>query len=234
MRDIRALCDVVRRSEGRAPLVLDLGCGVGERTCDFLEEGAWVTALDLSEERLDRLLGRLDDPRWQSRCVLVRKDAAAYLEEIAAGMSSRFDVVAVGSLLRGVSDLPSFMESIASVLRPGGYLYLADLPLGAGDLERGGAARGVVHGAVGILDGILRCALRGAASGPSTDVRAGVSPREVRDAAGLAGLRELFLGKRNRRATAFASHLENDLLGALRPDRPGATRFTQCFRRGVA
>lgn len=225
LREVRALCATIRSAGGGAPAVLDVGCGTGDRACDFLAEGGWVTALDPSEAALDRLLGRLQDPRWQSRCILVRKDPVPYLRSLTARTTSHFDVVAVGEGALGAG-LPEVVGVLASVVHPGGYLYFADLPLGAGDLERSGAVRGILHASLGILDGFLR----GTRRTPTGDL-AGHSPREVRLNAEEAGFREIFLGRHNRRRTGFASYVENGPLGALRRDRAGLTRFTQCFRR---
>lgn len=232
-RDVQGLCEAVRMSVGRPPEVLDLGCGTGHLTRKFLQAGARVTAVDVSERMVERLEARVD-PRDRERLFAVCGEAGAFL----AGTRGRFDIVAEASVLHHVLDMEALVAGMAGAVRPGGYLYLTREPLGASDARPSGIGGRAVHAAVSCAQAAA-LALRRERLAKAPDHRlaayhyygGGVSPRALRRAALRAGLHEVYEGRFNRRVAGWASRIENGLLGRWRIDRPRYTFFTQCFRR---
>lgn len=112
------IADRARLSGARA---LDVGCGAGLLSEALAREGAKVSALDLSPELIDiaklHLLesGLAVDYRLQS------------VESIAAEMPGAFDVVTCMELLEHVPDPGSVLGACATLLKPGGKLFVSTL-----------------------------------------------------------------------------------------------------------
>lgn len=115
-------------STGRAPVVLDLGCGSGASTRAVLD--AWsVTggppgALDVTG--VDASAGMVAQARakgWPEGVELVLADALAYLRGLP---DASVDGVLGAYLLRNVPDRQGLVEEVARVLRPGGAVVLHD------------------------------------------------------------------------------------------------------------
>jgi 2-polyprenyl-6-hydroxyphenyl methylase/3-demethylubiquinone-9 3-methyltransferase len=109
----------------RVPLkgarVLDVGCGAGLLSEALAGEGAEVTALDLSPELIDaaRLHLLESGKRVDYRLVSV--------EELAAQLPGAFDAIACMEMLEHVPDPGSVLRACATLLKPGGTLFLSTL-----------------------------------------------------------------------------------------------------------
>jgi len=105
----------------RGARVLDVGCGGGILSEAMAAEGAQVTALDLAPELIDvaqlHLLesGLSVDYRLQS------------VESLAEASPESFDAIACMELLEHVPDPVSVLRACATLLRPGGMLFLSTL-----------------------------------------------------------------------------------------------------------
>ncbi len=111
------------RLSATEPRVLDLGAGEGSVTRAFLEQGAAVTAVDLSRSQLAALEERCRafGPRLQTHCA----DADAFLES-AAGP---WDIVVATSFLHHVPDYLALVRRLTPLLAPGGELFTFQDPL---------------------------------------------------------------------------------------------------------
>lgn len=101
--------------------VLDVGCGAGLLSEAIARNGARVTAIDLAPElvkvaRLHRLESGVPvDYRLQST------------ESLAAEMPGRFDAVTCMEMLEHVPDPAAIIRACATLLKPGGRLFLSTL-----------------------------------------------------------------------------------------------------------
>ena len=101
--------------------VLDVGCGAGLLSEALAREGAAVTALDLAPELIDvaklHLLesGLKVDYRLQS------------VEALAAEAPGTFDAITCMEMLEHVPDPAAIVRACATLLKPGGQLFLSTL-----------------------------------------------------------------------------------------------------------
>jgi SAM-dependent methyltransferase len=115
-RPQQAFLDVADRIAGS---VLDAGCGTGENGLFFAGRGCNVTGIDFIEEAINRAK-RKAAGRGVSATFLV-KDALTL-----TGWSERFDNVIDSGLFHvfGDEDRRRYVAGLATVLKPGGRLYL--------------------------------------------------------------------------------------------------------------
>ncbi|MEO0974507.1 MAG: class I SAM-dependent methyltransferase, partial [Pseudomonadota bacterium] len=97
--------------------VLDLGAGEGTVTLPFLELGASVTAVDLSEAQLDSLKTRCAD--YSDRLTVVCDDVAAVLDRLPA----HFDVIVVNSFLHHIPDYLGLIDKAITLMTPHGQFF---------------------------------------------------------------------------------------------------------------
>lgn len=101
--------------------VLDVGCGAGLLSEALAHEGATVVALDLAPEliKVARLHGLESgvsvDYRQQS------------VESLAVEMPGRFDAVTCMEMLEHVPDPAAIIDACATLLKPGGRLFVSTL-----------------------------------------------------------------------------------------------------------
>ncbi len=109
----------------RAPLsgaaVLDVGCGGGLLSEALAGEGAQVTAIDLAPElikiaKLHRLESKVEvDYRLST------------VEALAAEQPGRYDAITCMEMLEHVPDPGSVLSACATLLKPGGRLFVSTL-----------------------------------------------------------------------------------------------------------
>ncbi len=117
-----ARLDYIReRTTLRGARVLDVGCGAGLLSEALAREGANVTAIDLAPDlikiaKLHRLESGVEvDYRLSS------------VEALAEAMPASFDAIACMEMLEHVPDPPAVIAACATLLRPGGRLFLSTL-----------------------------------------------------------------------------------------------------------
>lgn len=112
---------VKQRIALRDASVLDVGCGAGLLSEALAREGALVTATDLAPElikvaKLHKLESQISvDYRLQS------------VESLAAEQPGSFDAITCMEMLEHVPDPSAIVAACASLLKPGGQLFLSTL-----------------------------------------------------------------------------------------------------------
>jgi SAM-dependent methyltransferase len=105
------------------PNVLDLGAGEGSVTLPFLELGAKVTAVDISERQLGTL--RENCQRHADRLEVRCED----INETLKKTESKYDIIAVNSFLHHIPDYLSLIERCTELLNPHGIFFSFQDPL---------------------------------------------------------------------------------------------------------
>jgi len=115
------LAYIAGRTALRGARVLDVGCGAGLLSEALAREGAQVTALDMAPELVDiaklHLLesGLTVDYRLQS------------VEALAGQLPAAFDAITCMEMLEHVPDPGSVLRACATLLKPGGKLFVSTL-----------------------------------------------------------------------------------------------------------
>jgi len=101
--------------------VLDVGCGAGLLSEALAQAGARVTALDLAPDllRVARLHGLESGVQVDYRLQTA--------EALAAGQPAAFDAVTCMEMLEHVPDPAAILQACATLLKPGGRLFLSTL-----------------------------------------------------------------------------------------------------------
>ena len=112
---------VAGRVSLRGDEVLDVGCGGGLLSEALAGEGAAVTAIDLADELVK--VARL---HALESGVKVDYQVKA-VEELAAERPASFDVVTCMEMLEHVPDPGAILQACATLLKPGGRLFVSTL-----------------------------------------------------------------------------------------------------------
>ena len=112
---------VAARTPLRDARVLDVGCGGGLLSEALAQRGAQVTAIDLAPDLLQvaRLHGLETGTRVDYRLSSV--------EALASGEAGAYDAVTCMEMLEHVPDPASVIAACATLLRPGGRLFVSTL-----------------------------------------------------------------------------------------------------------
>lgn len=108
------------------PTILDLGAGEGSATLPFLELGAKVTAVDISENQLKTLQTKCD--KFASNLEMLCKDAFDAIE-LMRYKQRRYDVVISNSFLHHIPDYISFIRKVVPLISPIGQFFSFQDPL---------------------------------------------------------------------------------------------------------
>ena len=110
------------RQHSDVPTVLDLGAGEGSATLPFLELGARVVAVDVSDSQLAELQRKCDP--YKDRLQVRQADIGQALRT-----DERFDVLVMSSCLHHIPDYLSVIEMGVSVLSPRGQFFCFQDPI---------------------------------------------------------------------------------------------------------
>ena len=149
-----------RTTGGKGARVLELGCGTGAVTGRLVSSGARVSALDQSAEMLERARTRLGEGaagvEWLER-------TASEIDALpAAGYDAAVACLCLSDM--GASERAFVLRALATAVRPGGTVAIAD------EVVPGGVARRLVHALLRIPQAALGWLLAGAVSSPLRDL----------------------------------------------------------------
>lgn len=100
--------------------LLDIGCG-GGLVCEPLSRlGAEVTGIDATEKNIDIARTHAEN------CGVPVHYRHAAAEELAAE-NAVFDIVFALEIVEHVADVPSFLDAVTALVRPGGVLFMSTL-----------------------------------------------------------------------------------------------------------
>ena len=117
---VRARCAL------RGAAVLDVGCGAGLLSEALAGEGADVVALDLAPELIE--IAKLHLLESQAQRPMLRVDYRLQsVESIATQFAGTFDAITCMEMLEHVPDPASVVRACASLLKPGGRLFVSTL-----------------------------------------------------------------------------------------------------------
>lgn len=105
--------------------LLHLQCHIGTDTLSWARRGAVVTGLDFSGSAVAAASALASELGWEpARARFVQADVYDAPDKLNG---QRYDIVYTGlGALCWLPDLPRWAQTVASVLRPGGFLYLAE------------------------------------------------------------------------------------------------------------
>jgi ubiquinone/menaquinone biosynthesis C-methylase UbiE len=104
------------RKHSEVPTVLDLGAGEGSATLPFLELGARVVAVDVSDSQLTELQRKCHS--YKDRLQVRQADIGSVL-----CTNERYDVLVMSSCLHHIPDYISVIQAGANVLSPKGQFF---------------------------------------------------------------------------------------------------------------
>lgn len=105
------------------PKVLDLGAGEGLTALTFLELGATVTAVDISDKQLAELQNKCRhfNGRLETRC--------GDIEKIIETENNAYDIIVVSSFLHHIPDYLGLIHKVIAHLAPSGQFFSFQDPL---------------------------------------------------------------------------------------------------------
>lgn len=115
------------------PEVLDLGAGEGSVTLPFLELGAKVTAVDISESQLNAL---------QAKCANYTEELEVRCQDVFDAIKlfhlegRQYDIIVANSFLHHIPDYLSLIRQAVAILSPHGQFFSFQDPLRYDSLDR--------------------------------------------------------------------------------------------------
>jgi 2-polyprenyl-6-hydroxyphenyl methylase/3-demethylubiquinone-9 3-methyltransferase len=100
--------------------ILDIGCGAGILSEPLARLGASMVGADPAEENIEAA-------RAHAEATGVSVDYRATTAEALAEAGEKFDIVLAMEVVEHVVDVPAFVESCASMVKPGGLMIAATL-----------------------------------------------------------------------------------------------------------
>ena len=115
--------------------VMDFGAGTGLLTSHILPLVKHISAVDISESMLDKLVAKAE----------FKKNVTTYCQNILEhSIDKQFDLIISAMAMHHVNDTSMLLKSFAQHLKPGGQIALADLDAEDGSFHPAGT-EGVHH-----------------------------------------------------------------------------------------
>ena len=105
--------------------VLDVGCGGGILSESMAERGAQVTGIDMGETPIN--VAKLHSLESGTKVEYLQISAESLAEQRTNSPDQQFDVITCLEMLEHVPDPSSVINACASMLKPGGHLFLSTI-----------------------------------------------------------------------------------------------------------
>jgi 2-polyprenyl-3-methyl-5-hydroxy-6-metoxy-1,4-benzoquinol methylase len=237
--DIRRMLGLIEQM-GRSARVLELGCGTGNLTMQFLETGAEVTAVDMSAEMLSVLSAKLARSPHGVRCKVLEIDADGFL---LGSSDASFDLIAMSSVAHHLPDYLGSTVHLAHLISPGGFLYLIHEPAHKTELTAAPLRRlwSIVPRATDRLLRRTRMDIALHRNWEQQDTRyadyhyhqQGIGIAAITQAVAPCGLRLFDASRYNAHETSFVSWLDNYWCARVRYEQFQRTYFRAIWRRDL-
>jgi 2-polyprenyl-3-methyl-5-hydroxy-6-metoxy-1,4-benzoquinol methylase len=106
------------------PRVLDLGAGEGSATLPFLELGARVTAVDISENQLEELRNKCQQ-QYGDRLIVKCQD----IYDSLSNSQDQYDIIVASSFLHHIPDYLGLIQKSLPLLTPHGQFFSFQDPI---------------------------------------------------------------------------------------------------------
>ncbi|MHA4807102.1 class I SAM-dependent DNA methyltransferase [Flavitalea flava] len=98
---------------------LEIGCGTGKNTEWLIQKAQKVTAVDLSEEMLEKAREKIQSEKILFQQADITKPWTFVKEEV--------DLITFSLVLEHIDNLEPVFEEVAKALKPGGKVYIGEL-----------------------------------------------------------------------------------------------------------
>ena len=98
---------------------LEIGCGTGKNTAYLVQKARLVTAVDLSEQMLEKARSKINSPKVEFR-----------QEDITRPWTFKkqlYNLVTFSLVLEHIQNLDHIFREVAALLAPGGHVYVGEL-----------------------------------------------------------------------------------------------------------
>jgi ubiquinone/menaquinone biosynthesis C-methylase UbiE len=98
---------------------LEIGCGTGKNTTWLITKAKYITAVDLSEEMLNKAKAKVNNSNVEFIQADITKDWSF--------VKKQYGLITFSLVLEHIEDLETIFKKIAASLKPGGYVYVGEL-----------------------------------------------------------------------------------------------------------
>lgn len=98
---------------------LEIGCGTGKNTAWLITKAKHITAVDLSEEMLNKAKAKINKSNVEFIQADITKDWSF--------LKRKYDLITFSLVLEHIEDLETIFKKVAASLKHGGYVYVGEL-----------------------------------------------------------------------------------------------------------
>jgi 2-polyprenyl-3-methyl-5-hydroxy-6-metoxy-1,4-benzoquinol methylase len=98
---------------------LEVGCGTGKNTAWLITKSEMVTAIDLSENMLEKAKSKIVSEKVEFKQVDINREWNF--------TSGTYDLITFSLVLEHIEDVALVLQKSAAVTKPGGYVYIGEL-----------------------------------------------------------------------------------------------------------
>ena len=98
---------------------LEIGCGTGKNTAWLITKAKYITAIDLSEEMLNKAKEKINNANVEFIQADITQDWSFAKQQ--------YDLITFSLVLEHIEDLQPIFKNVAASLHSGGYVYVGEL-----------------------------------------------------------------------------------------------------------